>query len=708
MTKSSLEQNFLKASSLLRKGNVLDAESIYRNILKRFPKNNRARLALIKMNKAKPNSELAQDFLNRSMSELSELYKKGNIENALNKAQDLSQKFPTSHKIQNFLGILAAQSGDLALSESAFKNTIALRKDSADGHNNLGNILKAQGRLEEATKCFKNALNINPDFAEAYNNLGTTLEEQLNTSGAILAYKKALEIKPHYSEALNNLGHTTQNLGQLNDAIEFYKRAIEIRPNYAEAYNNLGNAFREKGNLKLAIDNFKKALTIHPDYYKAQLNLAAVFDTQLKRTEALTVLKRAIKLNPKRWEAYHTMGSILRKIDKPKEALKLFKAAGDMKNKKTDMLLNVAICLQDMGKYEEALKYLKEIIKEKPDSVEAYRLISNTKNYSIEDQDISRMQSLYDTNLIERDHIQICFALAKVFKDLGQIKKSFDFLKEGNACQKRLLNYEISQDQKLFSRIKQSTRHIQETTLKLSKKTSLPTPIFILGMPRSGTSLIEQIISSHTQVTGAGELEDINFHGASLSIGEKKCSEKVLKEFRDIYMKKISEISQGAPYVTDKMPQNFLNIALICSAFPEAKIVHTIRQPAATCWSNFREYFPNGISYSFNLDDIVHYHSLYEDLMVFWNQHYGERIYHLDYERLTHNQNSETRDLISYLGLTWEDKCLYPERNNRSVRTASQKQVRTKVYKGSSDEWKKYKPFLEGKFDRLKSNKDYK
>ena len=331
--------------------------------------------------------------------------------------------------------------------------------------------------------------------------------------------------------------------------------------------------------------------------------------------------------------------------------------------------------------------------------------MSMLKNYLPEDEDISRMQSLYDTNLNEKEHIQICFALAKVFKDLGQIKKSFDFLKEGNACQKRFLNYKISQDQKLFLRIKQSARHIQERALKLSKKDSSPTPIFILGMPRSGTSLIEQIISSHTQVMGAGELWDINFHGASLSIGDKKCGEKAIKKFRNIYLKKISKISEGVSYVTDKMPQNFLHIALICSAFPEAKIVHTRRQPAATCWSNFKEYFPNGINYSFNLDDIVHYYSLYEDLMMFWNQYYKERIYHLDYELLTHNQNSATRDLISYLGLNWEDRCLYPERNNRSVRTASQQQVRSKVYRGSSDEWKKYKPFLEGKFDRLK---DYK
>ena len=708
MTKPSIERDFLKASSLLRKGNILDAENIYRNILKRFPSNNRARLALIKISKAKSDPELDQNLLNRSINELSELYRKGNIKNALNKAKDLGQNFPTSYKVQNFLGIIAAQSGDLALSESAFRNTIALRKDSADGHNNLGNILKAQGKLHAAIEHFNSALSINPLFSQAHNNLANVLMLQSKISDAEKHYKKAIEINPNYSEALNNLGYAVQRLGKVREAEKYYKKAIAINPNYAEAYNNLGTALRELGELKLAIFNFEKALSLNSNYYKALINLAKASDESLESSKALVILKDAMKLDQKRYEAYETMGLILQKLDKPKEALEFFKTARELKVDEIGNLMNMSICCQNLGQNEEALKYLKEMIKEKPDCVEAYRLMSMLKNYLPEDQDISRMQSLYNTHLNEKEHIQICFALAKVFKDLGQIKKSFDFLKEGNACQKRLLNYEISQDQKLFSRIKQSARHIQERALKLSKKTSFPIPIFILGMPRSGTSLIEQIISSHTQVMGAGELWDINFHGASLLIGDKKCSKKAIEKFRDIYLNKISEVSEGAPYVTDKMPQNFLYIGLICSAFPEAKIVHTRRRPAATCWSNFKEYLPNGVNYSFNLDDIIHYHSLYEDLMMFWNQYYKERIYHLDYELLTHNQNSETRDLISYLGLNWEDRCLYPERNNRSVRTASKKQVRTKVYRGSSNDWKKYKPFLEGKLDRFESYKDYK
>ena len=705
MTKLSIERDFLKASSLLRKGNILDAENIYRTILKRFPKNNRARLALIKIGKAKPDLELDQNLLDRSMNELSELYRKGDIKNALNKAQDLGQKFPTSYEIQNFLGILAAQSGNLALSESAFRNTIALRKDSAEGHNNLGNILKAQGKLLTAIEHFNSALSINPLFPQAHNNLGNVLMQQSKISDAEKYYRKAVEINPNYSEALNNLGYAVQRTGKVREAEKYYRKAIDINPNYAEAYNNLGTALVELGELKLAIFNFEKALSLNSKYYKALINLAKASHQSLENSKALVILEDAIKLDQKRFEAYETMGLILRKIGKPKEALEFFKTAKTLKVDVTDNLMNMSICCQDLGKNEEALKYLKEMIKEKPDCAKAYRLMSILKNYLPEDQDIPRMQSLYDRNLNEKEHIQICFALAKVFKDLGQIKKSFDFLKEGNAYQKRLLNYEISQDQKLFSRIKKSARHIQEKALKLSKRTSCPTPIFILGMPRSGTTLTEQIISSHTQVMGAGELWDIHFHGASLSIGDKKCSETAIKKFRDIYLKKISKISEGVSYVTDKMPQNFLYIALICSAFPEAKIIHTRRQPAATCWSNFKEYFPNGINYSFNLDDIIHYYSLYEDLMMFWNQYYKERIYHLDYELLTHNQNSATRDLISYLGLNWEDRCLYPERNNRSVSTASQQQVRSKVYRGSSDDWKKYKPFLEGKFDRLK---DYK
>ena len=173
--------------------------------------------------------------------------------------------------------------------------------------------------------------------------------------------------------------------------------------------------------------------------------------------------------------------------------------------------------------------------------------------------------------------------------------------------------------------------------------------------------------------------------------------------FRDRYLAELAKRANGQAFITDKMPQNFQYIALICAAFPEAKIVHVQRSAEATCWSNFKHYFSSkGLGYSYNLSDTVRYYGLYTEIMHFWGQNYSDRIYNLDYDKLTEDQEPETQRLIEYLELNWQDTCLTPQKNKRSVKTASQQQVRQKVYKGSSQAWRKYESCLNGAFDGLK------
>mgnify|MGYP001405946727 CR=1 FL=1 len=221
-------------------------------------------------------------------------------------------------------------------------------------------------------------------------------------------------------------------------------------------------------------------------------------------------------------------------------------------------------------------------------------------------------------------------------------------------------------------------------------------------MPRSGTTLVEQIISSHSQVHGAGELPFASRFGNSLSLGNQKINSDNLLQMRNAYLDELVNVSSGAPFVTDKMPHNFLLIGLLLKALPEAKVIHVKRDPAATCWSNFKHYFPaKGLGYSYDLRDTVNYFKLYHALMDFWDQQYSDQIYHLDYDKLTVEQEPETRKLIEYTGLDWEDGFLSPHKNERSVKTVSQQQVRKKVYTGSSQAWRKFEPFLNDVFDGL-------
>jgi hypothetical protein len=221
-------------------------------------------------------------------------------------------------------------------------------------------------------------------------------------------------------------------------------------------------------------------------------------------------------------------------------------------------------------------------------------------------------------------------------------------------------------------------------------------------MPRSGTTLVEQIISSHPLVTGAGELSFAHQFGSSIAVGHTPVDAEALTAFREEYLSALKQRSEGNAFVSDKMPQNFRYLGLITAALPEAKIIHVKRDPAAVCWANYTQLFvSDSFGYCYNLDDILHYHELYEDLMKYWHQVLPNRIYDLHYELLTENQEEETRNLMSHLGLEWDDACLSPEHNKRVVATASNVQVRQKVYQGSSEKWKRYRPFLNGALDHL-------
>ena len=309
-----------------------------------------------------------------------------------------------------------------------------------------------------------------------------------------------------------------------------------------------------------------------------------------------------------------------------------------------------------------------------------------------------------DENISEEQRCNINFGLADACENLGDFEKAFTHYSEGNELRKKLLDYDINQDVELFRQIKCSYPRIVKNSLEPDEFSKNVMPIFIVGMPRSGTTLVEQIISSHSQVTGAGELAFAAQFGASIAQGLSDSTTDSLINFRERYLIKLQNVSNGNLIVTDKVPQNFRYIGLLATAFPEAKIVHVKRNPAAVCWANYKQYFVSkSIGYCYAIDDVISYHKLYENLMEFWTNTLSNRIYKLDYEQLTVNQESETRQLIDYLGLDWDENCLSPQNNTRSVATASNVQVRKKVYRGSSEHWKKYQPFLNGAFDELLS-----
>ena len=342
----------------------------------------------------------------------------------------------------------------------------------------------------------------------------------------------------------------------------------------------------------------------------------------------------------------------------------------------------------------------------KPDYAEAYRNLSALTFYKDHKEDFFKMQRLcLDSNITNEQRGHLNFALSKACEDLNEFDQSFAYLKTGNEIRKKQVPYNIKHDVELFNKIKKSHPSIANVTLQSACKKGDLNPIFILGMPRSGTSLVEQIVSSHSKVKGAGELDYVQRFGQYTAAGAIQASVEIIADFRLRYIEALKKRSGASSFVTDKMPQNFRYVGLIFSAFPNAKIIHLERDPAATCWSNYKHYFAaEGLGYTNDLNNVVSYFGLYKDLMQFWQGNYGDRIYNLNYDNLTTNQDEETRKLIQHLGLEWEDACLSPHRNKRIVQTSSSKQVREKIYQNSSQQWRNFEPYLNGVFDKLKQS----
>ena len=535
--------------------------------------------------------------------------------------------------------------------------------------NILGAVNTQMQKTQEAMQCYEKAIELRHDYAEAHNNLGNLLKNEGQHEKAIISYKKALEIKSDLYDANYNLGVIFQEREDYPSAMTCYYKVLDVKHDYENALNNLGNLYREIGEYEKSLNTLNKAAQIHPKSAEIKNSIGLTCRSQGHLDKAITSYKEAISLNINFAEAHNNLGIIFR----------------------------------EQGDFKKAINSYKKAIEINPKYAEAYANISKIKKYENNDIQIDQMEKIYSTgNMKEKTACVLAFALGKVYGDIGDNEKAFTFLKEGNALRKKLLNYNISEDQLLFSQIKTSFELINEFQINITGKELTTTPIFILGMPRSGTTLVEQIISCHSKVSGAGELEFCSQYGLPLIRGNIKLNKESLKNFRNQYLNEIKKISNGKPFITDKMPSNFKHIGLIRTAFPEAKIIHVNRDPKAVCWSNFKlDFSSKGLGYSYDLKDLIEYHRLYKDLMNFWKKKYGDFIYQLDYEELTGNQEKETRNLIEFTGLPWEDACLSPEKNKRSVRTASTQQVRKKVYKGSSEEWKKFEPLLNGAFNEI-------
>ena len=481
-------------------------------------------------------------------------------------------------------------------------------------------------------------------------------------------------INTYNTDELNYLyGNILKIQNKFYEAIDLFKKAISLNNKFSEAYNNLANTQKKIGDNENAENNYIQAIKSNKSNFGAFFNLANLYRSEKKFEKAIDNYKKVLELNPQFVECMNNIGSI-------------------------NLIL---------GNFENGIKYFKEAIEIDKFNSESYYNYVSAKKILENDEIFIKLQNLVEEEkLPEVQNFKMYYSLSKSYFDIDNKDLAFKYLQLASNFKLKEIENSYKKQSKDFKQIKEYFK----TSKKISELSNnfKTTPIFILGMPRSGTSLIEQIISNHSSVHGGGELDILPFVVENSSWKKNQNFIDTVKFIRNEYFSKISKISEKK-FITDKLPGNFKWIGFILNAMPESKILHLERNPMAICWSIYKSEFNNpDMAFTYSQKYIAEYYLLYKDLMNFWKNKYPGQFINISYERFVEDYQNNIKKIFQKLDLEWEDHLLEFYKNKRPVETSSFQQVRKKIYQKSSEEWKKYKNFLKPMMEVLsKNNIDY-
>ena len=525
-----------------------------------------------------------------------------------------------------------------------------------------------KGKYEKVIKLGKKFLKKNNDFQVLYA-LGVanlTLKDYLE---AEKTFRKITSLKPN-AENYYIYGNIHKQLKNYNEASGYYLKAINLKSDYSEAYNNLGNTKFKLGFIDDAIKNYQQAIKFNNKNIPAYFNLAHVYSEKKNFDDLKKVLQDVLKFDENNTTALNDLGYLNLILGNVDEGRKLFERVINIDDKHIRAFKNYFL-ITKVDKDNEFLKKLEQI-------------------------DLSKVN--------DEDRIFAYTSLSKCNFDLNKSDLALKYLDESHKIKRIKSNFSFQTEKKLFEKIKNIFEQNLNMSVEYNDKLNT-VPIFILGMPRSGTTLLEQVLSSHSNIHGAGELNYLPKIIDKIKLDKLQNFVSFIKTIRSEYYKKVSQLT-NKKFVIDKLPMNFRWIGFIVKAFPEAKIIHIHRNPMAICWSNYRINFPDpGMDFSLSQKNTAKYYILYDDLIKFWSKNLNERIIHISYESFVNDFEKETYNLIKKLGINWEENLKNYNKNIRPVQTASLLQVRGSIKKNTSDEWKKYKDHLKIMQETLDSAK---
>lgn len=518
------------------------------------------------------------------------------------------------------------------------------------------------GRLAEAIPLYERALAEQPTDPEAANYYGVALFQMNDLNGAATALSSSLSMAPNYAEAAFNLGLVERRRDDLAAAKSALAKAVKAAPEHVAAHYNLGNVLMELGEAVAAVKEFRRTLTLDPGHTDARYQYANLLHDEGRNEEAIEEYTRVIAAKPNDAHAHNNMGRSYR----------------------------------EMGQRDEAEACFRDAVKADPGYAIAYFNISQLRKFTEQTDDVHRMRELFDTpSTSDADRIHLGFGLTKVFDDLNDADQASAYMIKGNELKRKTLSYDIALWEAWESWI---TDNFPEKTFAEASDAGDTNnqPILVLGMPRSGTTLVEQILSSHSQVFGAGELGILEGLATASEYPDKPpdLSAKALKKLARGYASGLDVLAPGSPRIVDKGLGNYYFLGLIALALPNARIIHCRRDPMDTCLSCFKLLFRRGQEFTYDQAELGAYYRLYSRVMAHWNQVLPGRILEMTYEDVVADQEGESRRLLEFCGLEWEDACLQFHKTDRRVATASAEQVRRPIYKSSVKRWADYRRHL--------------
>ena len=571
--------------------------------------------------------------------------------------------------------------------------------------NNDKKLLQLEIRLNEYLERDSESIHLLKIFIKKFSDLSALkhlsnlLVKQDKSDEADELIKDFFENNEDYGLLYKGVRHL--HASRYRKAEDAFKKVLMEDENNIDALRFMGILAFKSGNHDIAEAVLTKALKLDPTYSLVWANLAQVFSVTGQLDKAKKSFKNILNMDPKNGLIWAEYGTVLTKLANYREGRDAYLKALEFKPNSPRVHLSLGHVYKTMGEINASINSYKNTIIQNNLSGEAYWSLANLKTYSFSENEIKDMEKTLKGDMSDIERSQMHFALGKAYEVKKDFDRSFRNYYEGNKVKKGLIKYSSDDTSDNTKRILDFFSN--ENINNLSKSsTNNPDPIFVLGMPRSGSTLVDQIISSHSKVDGTQELPNIIKIAAELNNHKQNSYPEVLKELDDLKISKLGKdyISEttwardNAPFFIDKMPNNFIHIGLIKTILPNAKIIDTRRDPMDTCFSCFKQFFARGQLFTYSMEDLGNYYADYIRAMNHWHKVYGKDIFTIHYDDVINKTEETIRELIDYCNLPFEQECLEFYKSSRPVKTPSAEQVRQPIYKSGLNYWKNYEKYL--------------